>query len=88
MVRRGWAWGGQHEYGTFPDGRAEGRRRAVLDRQAGRARLCQGPAELTKDKWHAHAEIPSPVPEGSKLWVEIEAAGGEIVVAGFDPGMN
>lgn len=41
-------------------------------------------AALEKDNWHTHAEIPSPLPEGSRLWVEVEAAGGERVVVGFD----
>ncbi len=45
-------------------------------------------AELEKDNWHTHAEVPSPLPEGSRLWVEVEAAGGEIVVAGFDLKLN
>lgn len=25
--------------------------------------------------WHTHAELPSPVPDGAKLWVEIEVGG-------------
>lgn len=33
--------------------------------------------------WHTHCEAPSPMPEGSKLWVEIEK-GGERQVVGFD----
>ena len=31
------------------------------------------PAE--PNHWHTHAEVPSPIPAGSKLWVEIESAG-------------
>ncbi len=30
----------------------------------------ENPAE--PNRWHTHAEIPNPLPEGSKLWVEIE----------------
>jgi hypothetical protein len=41
-------------------------------------------AELEKDHWHTHAEIPSPLPAGSKLWVEVETDKGEKLVAGFD----
>ena len=41
-------------------------------------------AELEKDNWHTHAEIPSPMPEGSKLWVEVETDKGEKTVVGFD----
>ncbi len=36
------------------------------------------------NRWHTHAEIPDPLPSGSKLWVEIEDdAGGKHVVS-FD----
>lgn len=41
-------------------------------------------AELEKDNWHTHAEIPSPLPKGSKLWIEIESDKGDKTVAGFD----
>lgn len=41
-------------------------------------------AELEKDNWHTHAEVPSPLPEGSKLWIEIETDGGETLMTGFD----
>lgn len=40
--------------------------------------------EFEKDGWHAHVEVPDPLPAGAKLWVEIEAEGGAKVVAGFD----
>ncbi len=29
-------------------------------------------AELSGEQWHADAEVPKPLPAGSKLWVEIE----------------
>ena len=35
-------------------------------------------------RWHTHAEIPSPLPEGSKLWVEIETESGEKLLVSFD----
>lgn len=41
-------------------------------------------ADAEKDGWHAHAEVPSPIPVGGKLWIEIEPEKGETVVAGFD----
>lgn len=41
-------------------------------------------AELEKDNWHTHAEIPSPLPTGSKLWVEVEDDKGAKSVVGFD----
>jgi hypothetical protein len=36
------------------------------------------------DRWHTHAEVPNPLPEGSKLWVEIETDKGETVSGSFD----
>jgi len=45
-------------------------------------------AELEKDNWHTHAEIPSPLPEGSQLWVEIETDAGERHVGAFDLAMD
>lgn len=33
--------------------------------------------------WHAHAEVPDPLPDGSKLWVEIETGAGK-TVGSFD----
>ncbi len=41
-------------------------------------------AEIEKDNWHTHAEIPNPLPESSKLWVEIEADNGQKTLVGFD----
>ena len=32
---------------------------------------------------HAHVEIPSPLPDGSQFWVELEVDGGEKRVGGF-----
>jgi hypothetical protein len=36
------------------------------------------------NRWHVHAEIPSPIPAGSKLWVEIEDDKGATIVGSFD----
>lgn len=41
-------------------------------------------AEIERDNWHSHAEVPNPMPAGSKLWVEVEADSGEKSVVGFD----
>lgn len=41
-------------------------------------------AELEKDNWHTHAEIPNPMPPGSRLWVEIESDKGERTLVAFD----
>ncbi len=40
------------------------------------------PAE--PNHWHTHAEVPSPLPAGAKLWVEIEAEGSGKKVGSFD----
>ena len=41
-------------------------------------------AELEKDNWHTHAEVPNPIPAQSKLWVEVENEKREKIVVGFD----
>ncbi len=41
-------------------------------------------AAIEHDNWHTHAEVPNPLPNGSKLWVEIEAEGGAKTVVGFE----
>ena len=43
-------------------------------------------AELEKDNWHTHVEVPKTLPTGSKLWVEIVPSAGENIVAGFELG--
>lgn len=40
--------------------------------------------ELSDDHWHAHVEVPQTLPDGSKLWVEIENDAGEKHLASFD----
>src|SRR5207237_10283566 len=41
-------------------------------------------ADLEKDHWHTHVEVPRPLADGSKLWVEVETETGEKHAAGFD----
>lgn len=36
------------------------------------------------DAWHTHAEVPNPLPAGSKLWVEIESEKGTKSTVSFD----
>lgn len=36
------------------------------------------------NRWHVHAEIPNPIPGGSKLWVEIEDDKGGTAVGSFE----
>jgi hypothetical protein len=36
------------------------------------------------NRWHTHAEIPNPIPTGSKLWVEIEDDKGGKSVGSFE----
>ena len=40
--------------------------------------------EETPDNWHTHAEVPDPLPPGSKFWVEVEPPAGETFTASFD----
>lgn len=41
-------------------------------------------AELENAHWHTHAEVPNPLPVGSKLWIEVESDTGEKTRAGFE----
>ena len=41
--------------------------------------------EETTDNWHTHAEVPDPLPSGSKFWVEVEPPTGEAFTVSFDP---
>jgi hypothetical protein len=36
------------------------------------------------NRWHTHTEVPSPLPEGSKLWVEVEIEGGQKTAGSID----
>ena len=40
--------------------------------------------EETPDNWHTHAEVPDPLPPGSKFWVEVEPPTGETFKVSFD----
>ena len=40
--------------------------------------------EETPDNWHTHAEVPDPLPAGSRFWVEVEPPTGEKFTASFD----
>ncbi len=41
-------------------------------------------ADVEVDHWHTHAEVPQPLPAGSKLWVELETTKGEKHVLSFE----
>ncbi len=41
-------------------------------------------ADLEDGHWHAHVEVPDPLPAQSKLWVEFEAKDGQKQTASFD----
>lgn len=40
--------------------------------------------EETPNNWHTHAEVPDPLPAGSKLWVEVEPPTGATFTVSFD----
>src|SRR5687768_5745468 len=40
--------------------------------------------EETTDNWHTHAEVPNPLPPGSKFWVEVEPPTGDTFKTSFD----
>ena len=39
--------------------------------------------EVEDNHWHTHGEVPDPMPEGAKLWIEIEGEDGTKTVVGF-----
>jgi ABC-type Zn2+ transport system substrate-binding protein/surface adhesin len=39
--------------------------------------------EVEDGHWHTHGEVPDPMPEGSKLWIEIEGEDGTKTLVGF-----
>jgi len=41
-------------------------------------------AEVEAGHWHTHAEVPSQLPPGSRLWVEVEGKNGKKSLASFD----
>ncbi|MCG3127213.1 MAG: hypothetical protein CHACPFDD_02071 [Phycisphaerae bacterium] len=41
-------------------------------------------AEDENGHWHTHGQVPEPLPEGSKLWVEIEHKDGRKSLGSFD----
>jgi hypothetical protein len=40
--------------------------------------------EEKPDNWHTHAEVPNPIPAGSKFWAEVEPATGEKFRVSFE----
>jgi hypothetical protein len=40
--------------------------------------------EETPDNWHTHAEVPKPLPAGSKFWAEVEPPTGAPFKVSFD----
>ena len=52
--------------------------------QSGEGSVKAKAEEETPGNWHTHAEVPDPLPPGSKFWVEVEPAQGERFTAGFD----
>jgi hypothetical protein len=41
-------------------------------------------AAIEGDSWHTHLEVQNPLPEGSKLWVELETEAAAKLVMSFD----
>ncbi len=41
-------------------------------------------ADIENDHWHTHVEVPDPIPEGSRLWVEIEDPKGLATLLSFE----
>jgi len=41
-------------------------------------------AAIEGDSWHTHVEVQNPLPEGSKLWVELETEAAKKLLLSFD----
>ena len=41
-------------------------------------------AAIEGDSWHTHVEVQNPLPEGSKLWVEVETEAAAKLLMSFD----
>lgn len=35
-------------------------------------------------RWHTHVEVPSPMPEGTRLWIEIESSDGQTAIGSVE----
>jgi hypothetical protein len=52
--------------------------------ESGEGSLKAKAEEEKPDNWHTHAELPNPLPPGSKFWAEVEPATGEKFNVSFD----
>lgn len=57
--------------------------RAWIGTQDGKGSL-KAKCDREGQGWHSHVEVPSPLPEGSKMWIEIEPETGKKTTLGFD----
>ncbi len=51
--------------------------RAWVGAETGKGSIKTKAEEEKEGEWHAHHQVSKPLPAGSKLWVELETAGGK-----------
>lgn len=69
----------------YPAGQKPKAVRFWVGNEAGDGSLKAKADEETPDNWHTHAEVPKPLPAGSKFWAEVEPATGAPFKVSFDP---
>ena len=75
--------GGDVPVDIWVDGGAKGKAvRFWFGTEDGKGSL-KAKCEVEDGHWHTHGEVPDPMPEGSKLWIEIEGDDGTKTVVGF-----
>jgi hypothetical protein len=75
--------GGDVPVDIWVDGGAKGKAVRVWFGTAAAKGSIKATCEVEDGQWHTHGEVPDPMPEGSKLWVEIEGEDGTKTVVGF-----
>lgn len=61
----------------FPAGKSlPGTVRVWIGEESGKGSMKVRFAKETESRMHGHPEVPSPIPAGSRLWIEIESASG------------
>jgi hypothetical protein len=69
----------------YPAGQKPKAVRFWVGNEAGDGSVKAKADEETPDNWHTHAEVPKPLPAGSKFWAEVEPATGAAFKVSFDP---
>ena len=75
--------GGEVPVDIWVDGGAKGKAVRVWFGTEDAKGSIKAKCEVEDGQWHAHGEVPDPMPAGAKLWVEVEGEDGTKTVVGF-----